>query len=46
MPQKAQQFNEHLKKLDFRFETQCLDLPKSMVGDENSEFDKNSIEAL
>ena len=46
MPQKAQQFNEHLKKLDFRFETQCLDLPKSMVGDDSSEFDKNSIEAL
>ena len=47
MPQKAQQFNEHLKKLDFRFETQCLDLPKSMVGDQSSlELDKNSIEAL
>ena len=47
MPQKAQQFNEHLKKLDFRFETQCLDLPASMIGGESSsEMDKNSIEAL
>ena len=46
MPLKHQQFTEHLKKLEFRFETQCLDLPASMVNDEATEMDKQSIEAL
>lgn len=47
MPQKSQQFQEHLKKLDFRFETKCLDLPTDMTSDESSmQIDKNSIEAL
>ena len=47
MPQKAQQFFDHLKKLDFRFETQCLDMPaRTTCGDDSAEFDKNSLEAL
>ena len=45
MPQKSAMFQEHLKKLNFRFETKCFDMPADMAS-EDTQIDKNSIEAL
>ena len=45
MPLHTDQFRAHLEKLNFRFQTKCLDMPARMA-EEGSTLDQQSIEAL